>query len=97
MTAKFHCEETFTVPSRRLFVLAGEIMDGVVRCGMTIQVPTGEGTRLSCVVNSVELISTADKWGRVGLAIECADDTELQSMSDLNIRDVECVVIGPAS
>ncbi len=33
---KFHVKDTFEVPDRGLFVLAGSIVDGIVRSGMFV-------------------------------------------------------------
>ena len=92
MAARFHCDATFTIPSRRTFVLAGQIVEGAICAGMWITLPTPDGTALGQPINSIELISTPDRRGAVGLCIAFADSRHAEALQALAIRDVDCSV-----
>jgi hypothetical protein len=91
----FHCDATFTIPSRQYFVLAGQIVEGNVRPGMRIIVPTPTGAVFERPIDSVSLISTANSRGAVGLCIMCVDRDEVQALQRLCI--MISIVLSPIS
>lgn len=92
MFGVFHCEATFTIPSRRLFVIAGRILEGHVAPGMKVGIPTTSGALRLCLINSIEHITKDSGPGAVGLAVECVDEDELGTLQAAAIHDVDCVV-----
>ncbi len=87
MPAQFYCEATFTIPLRRDFILGGRIVEGTVRPGMRATIPLPAGGELVRSIDSVEIISTTDKRGAVGLSIRCEDKEEVESLQQIGIRN----------
>jgi hypothetical protein len=53
--AKFHVRDTFEIATdRNLFVLAGSIVEGVVRQGMFIRVPFNSSFAVTAQIHSIE-------------------------------------------
>jgi hypothetical protein len=57
---KFHVIDTFEVPSRKLFVLAGSIVEGEIRKGMYIHVPCNSGLNISGEIHCIEFARRKD-------------------------------------
>jgi GTPase len=85
MDALFHCESSFTVPERRLFVVSGHVTSGVVRKGMQIQIPFNDLVSMAMEINSIEQISSADPNAKVGITFRVKSDDELSTLMGLNI------------
>ncbi len=92
MSAVFHCETTFTIPSRCLFVLSGRIQEGRVGPGMKIGIPTPSGVLRFCLINSIEHVSKSQEHDFLGLTVLCADKDEMTTLEAMAIRDIDCVV-----
>jgi hypothetical protein len=92
MPARFRCDATFTIPVRRYFVLRGQIIYGIVHPGMRAIIPTPSGGELIRTIASIEVLSTGDKQGAVGLCLRCEDDSELTGLQRMGIHDVICSV-----
>lgn len=54
MSASFHVHRSFVLPSRSLFVLAGEITEGMVQIGMQATIRGSEG--FDARVHGVEFV-----------------------------------------
>jgi hypothetical protein len=52
--AKFHVKDTFTIEGRPHFVLAGTIVEGVIRPGMLVHVPFNSSTAMTARVDCIE-------------------------------------------
>ncbi|MBE9558064.1 MAG: hypothetical protein IMF08_14495 [Proteobacteria bacterium] len=52
--AKFHVTTTFWIESKQWFVLAGSIVEGVIRPGMMVNIPLNGSVSLSEPVDSIE-------------------------------------------
>jgi hypothetical protein len=71
--ARFMVEEVFEVPQRGLTLAVGQVLDGAVTAGMTLQV---EATGATVKVASIELIPPpADNPNRVSLVIDQESET----------------------
>jgi hypothetical protein len=92
MPARFYCEATFTIPARRYFVLGGQIVEGTVRPGKRVMIPLPAGDDLIRPIDSVEIITTTDNRGAVGLSIKCVDEGEAGDLQRIGIRNVLCSV-----
>ncbi len=51
---KFHVRDTFEIPDRSLFVMAGSIVDGEVRTGMFVRIPMFPTHGIQFEVHSIE-------------------------------------------
>jgi hypothetical protein len=81
---KFRIDETFALESVLKYVLGGEIIEGVVKSGMFIQIPFNDQIRMTAAIHGVEFI---DRSGRttVGLTVKVQDADELQLWRDLRL------------
>ena len=77
-------EGTFIVPSRRLFVVHGQIVEGAVRTGQLVVQPVG----LAAPVHAVESVLLAASTGRANpaLGFEYRDEGELSQWQALELQ-----------
>lgn len=75
-SATFLVRRTFHLPSRRAFVLSGDILSGVLRAGMLIDVQLNESVTMPTPVRAVEAVDVNRAAGHaeVGLVLECEDE-----------------------
>jgi translation elongation factor EF-Tu-like GTPase len=83
MLAHFLVEETFSLSSRRLFVVHGRILDGVVRRGQRVRAPSG----LDAPVEAIEFVLLSVNPGRENpaLAFRYRDVAELARWQALGL------------
>ena len=83
MSARFLVEDTFTVPSRHLFVVYGQVVDGAVRAGHVVERPGG----LEAPVRAVEfvLLSAGERRENPALGFEYRDEGELTRWQALEL------------
>ena len=86
MPARFNAKASFAIPSRRLFVISGDILSGVVKKGMTMKVRVNSSSVLSLPIEGVEFV-TKKEGSEVGLTTLCRDAEELSLLQSLNIGD----------
>ena len=67
---KFHVRDTFEIPDRRLFVLAGSIAEGEIRAGMFVHVPFNSALDMTACIHSIEFARRLDGVDDVCLCIE---------------------------
>jgi hypothetical protein len=84
---KFWVNHTFALEPRRLFVLAGSIVEGQVRPGMIVNVPLNSSLLISGQIHSVEFARRSDGREDVCLCITYEDPDELAVWNDLNIQN----------
>lgn len=84
MSAQFHATSSFAIPSRRVFVISGDILSGVVKKGMTMKIRFNSGLALSLPIASVEFV-TGKAGSEVGLTTICRDSDELDFLRGLKI------------
>jgi hypothetical protein len=51
---KFQVRETFEIPDRELFVLAGSIVHGEIRTGMFVRVPLNSEAGIRLLIDTIE-------------------------------------------
>jgi hypothetical protein len=85
--SKFRVNNTFALESRRLFVLAGSIVEGQIRAGMIVNVPLNSSLVVSGHIHSVEFARRADRREDVCLCISYEDTDELGVWKNLNIQN----------
>lgn len=51
---KFHINDTFTVDGRPHFVLAGSVVEGVIRPGMFVRIPFNSSTAMTARIDCIE-------------------------------------------
>ena len=54
--AKFFVREAFEIPDRRIFVLAGEIVEGEVHPGMFVRIPWNSEIGMRLLIDSIEFV-----------------------------------------
>jgi len=75
--SKFRVNDTFALESRRLFVLAGSIVEGQIRAGMIVNVPLNSSLLISGQIHSVEFARRTDEREDVCLCIAYEGSDEL--------------------
>ena len=74
MTARFLVEDSFPVRSRRIFVVHGQILDGVLRIGQRVRTPLG----LDVPVSGVEFALLSATAGRENPALTFTYESDAQ-------------------
>jgi hypothetical protein len=87
---KFHVKDTFEIPDRRLFVMAGSIVEGEIRAGMFVHIGFNPAFATTARIHSIEF-ARREGGEDVCLCIE-ADRELAEFMRDLNIGDETCEV-----
>jgi hypothetical protein len=87
---KFHVKDTFEIPDRKFFVLAGSIVEGEIRAGMFIHVAFNSAFATTSRIHSIEF---ARRQGGEDVCLCIEADPELaEFLRDLNIGDETCEV-----
>lgn len=84
---RFHVTNTFTIEGRRLFILAGSIVDGEIRPGMFVRVPFNSALEMTAQIHSIEFAHRLDGGESLCLCIPCSDEKELEIWRGLKISD----------
>jgi hypothetical protein len=82
---RFHVSDTFELPDRRLFVMAGSIVEGEIRKGMFVYIPFNSSLGTTVRIHSIELARRQDREV-VCLCVESEPELA-QLLRDLNIAD----------
>src|SRR5215470_9259429 len=85
--SKFRVNDTFALESRRLFVLAGSIVEGHIRAGMIVNVPLNSSLLISEQIHSVEFARRTDGREDVCLCITYEGSDELGVWKALNLQN----------
>jgi translation elongation factor EF-Tu-like GTPase len=84
MPAKFKVEATFTVPGRGL-VVAGEVLEGSLRIGMTTQIPSWPR---ELTISGVEFVKHADRNPRrVGVLLRSQNEADYERWRAIEMPD----------
>jgi hypothetical protein len=67
---KFHVRDTFELPDRKLFVLAGSIVEGEIRKGMFVRLPFNPSLDMTAQIHSIEFARRLGGSEDVCLCIE---------------------------
>jgi hypothetical protein len=88
---KFHVRDTFEIPDRSLFVMAGSIVDGDVRTGMFVRIPMFPTHGIQFEVHSIEF---ALRQGRddICLCLQLGQNVT-KILRDLKIADQTLEVV----
>ena len=57
---RFHVKDTFEIPDRKLFVLVGSIVEGIIKTGMFVRVPLNSETGMRLLIDSIEFARSKD-------------------------------------
>jgi hypothetical protein len=57
---QFHVRHSFEIPDRKLFVMAGSIVEGEIRTGMFVRVPLNSDTGIRLFIDSIEFARRHD-------------------------------------
>ena len=94
MPALFNAKASFSIPSRLLFVISGDILSGVVKKGMTMKVRMNSSFALSLPIEGVEVL-TKKEGSEIGLTTLCRDAEELTLLQGLKIRGEQIEIEDP--
>jgi hypothetical protein len=83
--AKFHVIDTFALQGRGLFVLAGFIMDGVIRPGQFVRISLNSGLKMSAQIEAIEFARRSQHREDVCLCMSYTSLIELEMLQGLNI------------
>ena len=84
---RFHVRDTFEVTTdRKLFVMAGSIVEGDIRAGMFVRVPFNSSLEMTARIHSIEFARRLGGSEDVCLCIESEPDA-LELWHGLNIGD----------
>ena len=78
-----------------MFVISGDVVSGVVKKGMTMNVRFNSGFALSLPIESIEFVDKKDR-SEVGLTTICRDAEELEFLKGLKIGDEEIEIADEA-
>jgi hypothetical protein len=82
---KFHVKDTFEIPDRKLFVIAGSVLEGEIRAGMFVHIPFNSSVARTAQIHCVEF---ARRQGREDVCLCVESEPELAELfRDLNIGD----------
>jgi hypothetical protein len=96
MSAVFRVHASFDLPSRRVFVLRGEILSGEVRRGMVLHMPLNSGFAATTPIGAVEMIDGAGfGQARIALLIPYEDRAEQEFIEDWASIGEELLVADP--
>jgi hypothetical protein len=84
MPALFNAKASFAIPSRRMFVISGDIVSGAVKKGMTMKVRMNSSLALTLTIEGVEFV-TKKEGSEVGLTVLYHGADELSMLQGLNI------------
>jgi hypothetical protein len=84
---RFHIHDAFAIENRSLFVLAGSVLDGVIRPGMSISVPFNSSVSITARIDAIEFARHPNGREDTCLCIRCADRAELATWREFNLRD----------
>ena len=88
--SKFHVKDTFELPDRKLFVMAGSIVEGEIHAGMFVHIAFNSSSATTARIYSIEF---ARRRGGEDVCLCIEADPELaEVMRDLNISDETCEV-----
>ena len=92
---KFHFKDTFEIPDRKLFVIAGSIVEGEIRAGMFVHIAFNPAFATTVRIHSIEF---ARRQGGEDVCLCIEVDPEFaEFMRDLNIDAETCEVTADGS
>jgi hypothetical protein len=84
--AKFHVRETFGIEDKKLFVMAGFILEGEITAGMLVSIPFNSTVMMTAEIDHLQTLERPD--GNVTcLCICCPDPAEVTLWQALKIRN----------
>ena len=95
--AKFHVKETFEIPSRDLFVMAGDLVSGTVRAGMLIHIRLNSQVATTVPIYRIETAQLTDQRGRQFCLCVRGSAEDRQILRGMNIRDEVVDVLDASS
>ena len=87
MAAHFLSRGTFTLASRRYFVIFGDIVEGTIRAGMHASAALSSSARFTAPIHAVESVDRSS-GSHIGLVFAASDDEELDHWAALNFAEV---------
>ncbi len=85
--SKFRVNDTFALESRRLFVLAGSIVEGQIQAGLIVNISLNSSLLISGQIHSVQFARRTDGREDVCLCITYGDSDELSMWNALNVQN----------
>ncbi len=95
--SKFYVLDTFALESRKLFVLAGSVIDGDLRPGQLVRVPLNGGVAIEARIEAVEFARRSPQREDVCICISYCELGELEFWQSLNINNEEVEVVADIS
>jgi hypothetical protein len=83
---KFHVKNTFEMPDRELFVMAGSVVEGEIQAGMFVRVPFNSALEAAARIHCIEYARHLGGSEDVCLCIKSEAD-EFELWRGLNICD----------
>jgi hypothetical protein len=83
--ARFRISESFALPDRNLFVLAGDVVAGPIARGMQVEIRVNSCLATKLDIHAVEYIRHSSRPDEVALCIKCENHDELDLLKALNI------------
>ena len=93
--AKFHVRDTFAIEDKKLFVMAGFILEGEITAHMIVSIPFNSTVMMTAEIDHLQILERPD--GNITcLCIHCPDPAEVTLWQALKIRN-RLVDVVPAS
>ena len=82
--AKFHVRETFVIEDKKLFVMAGFVLEGEITARMLVSMPFNPTVKMTAEIDHVQMLRRPD-GDIVCLCIRCPDPAEVALWRALKI------------
>lgn len=83
---RFHVKDTFEIElSERVFVLAGEIVEGTIKAGMLVHIPNNLATAVTAPIHSIEFLSRRPERDDICLCVKSGTDA-VQILREMDVR-----------
>jgi hypothetical protein len=83
---RFHVRDAFAIHDKKLFVLAGFVIEGEIAAGMHVRLPFKENVMITAELDQVQHVRRRD-GDVVCLCIRCANPEELTLWEAFKIKD----------
>jgi GTPase len=93
--ARFFVRRVFELKSKRLLVLAGSIVDGVVEAGMEVCVPMNSSSSMTVRIHSIEFLRHLG-GDDVCLCIQCPESEEAGLLAAFDVSGETLEILQPA-
>ena len=93
---RFHIRDAFQIPDKRLFVMAGFVVEGEIADGMLVRLPLLANAMVTAEIEQIQYVRRPD-GDVVCLCIRCRDAKESTFWEALKLKDRTVEIVAAAS